>query len=222
MYDSHLQASAWNIRTRASRGVWRARYARDAILLDEERTLRRQILFATTIYVGLLFWALWLKFDNVNSVVKTYHRLHHLNIKERFLYGVVPFRRDGVGVRMNQRDLILNAIAFSPFGILMNHYFENRNFRRDLSLCFLMSLCIEMTQLATRIGSFSSDDLIANTMGYFIGFVFYKLFLENMSVRSTIRFYRITNVIYLPLLAYALYVTLKNREVIIAILTRRL
>ena len=51
---------------------------------------------------------------------------------------------------------------------------------------------------------------------------YYKLFLENMSVRSTIRFYRIANVIYLPWLAYALYVTLKNREVIIAILTRRL
>lgn len=216
------QEDAWRIRDRAARSVWRARYRRDTILLDEERKLRRQILFTTTIYVGLLFWALWLKFDNVNTVVKTYHRLHHLNIKERFLYGIVPFRRQGVGVRMNQRDLILNAIAFSPFGILMNHYFENRNFRRDLSLCFLMTLCIELTQLATRIGSFSSDDLIANTMGYFIGFIFYKLFLENMSVRSTIRFYSIANVMFLPWLAYATYITLQNRGVIIAILTRRL
>ncbi len=45
-----------------------------------------------------------------------------------------------------------------------------------LALSFLVTMCIECTQLVTRLGVFDVDDLFMNTLGGMIGYGLYCIF----------------------------------------------
>ena len=70
-----------------------------------------------------------------------------------------------------------NIIGFIPLGILLPLLFTRnlRNGWRVAAMVFLISLSFETIQLLTGLGSFDVDDLILNTTGGIIGYIFYVI-----------------------------------------------
>ena len=91
-----------------------------------EQALRRGAIFAFCAYVVVLFWALWLKFNNFHMVVLNYQWLSKMTVKERFLYDMIPFR-----IRfdfVNQFiQLPANAVVFAPLGVFLPYAFKKKN-----------------------------------------------------------------------------------------------
>ena len=190
-------------------------------LVCDESALRREATFAVAAFVVVLFWALWLKFNDFSMVVLNYRRLSEMTVKERVLYGIVPFqiRYDFI------RELLqfpANAAIFAPLGVALPHAFRKKNIWRDLAICFGISLSIELVQLFTCIGSIATDDLIMNTLGYFIGFAAYRWIFSKLSCKVMVWIYRVINALLLIVLAVVVITTVRNWELIVAILTRTL
>ena len=192
-----------------------------ALFACDEQELRRGARFAAVAYTVLLFWALWLKFNDFHMVVPNYHWLSTMSVKERFLYDLIPFQ-----IRFDFTNQFLqfpaNAIIFAPFGVILPYCFKKGNIWRDLAVCFGVSLSIEVVQLFTIIGNFATADLIMNTLGYFIGFALYRLIFSKLSTQKTVWVYRASSLLLLAFLSVAVVTTINNRELIIAILTRTL
>ena len=187
----------------------------------DKREQHRAVAFATGAYIVVLFWALWLKFNDFHMVVLNYQWLSKLSIKERFLYDIVPFQ-----IRYDFWNQFIqfpaNAVVFAPFGVFLNHLFTKKNIWRDLAICFGVSLSIEIVQLFTIIGSFATADLIMNTLGYFIGLAVYYLIFAKLSTQQTVWLYRVVNAILFVALIVVIVTTVGNWELISAILTKTL
>lgn len=71
-----------------------------------------------------------------------------------------------------------NIIMFIPFGILMPTAFP---VMRNIFVCTLTalacSLCLEMFQLITGRGFCQLDDVVTNTLGAFIGYIIYRMWV---------------------------------------------
>jgi glycopeptide antibiotics resistance protein len=191
------------------------------LLVCDEHTLHKGALFAAIAYVIVLFWALWLKFNDFDMVVPNYYWLSTLTVKERFLYDIIPFQ-----IRFDFWNQFIqfpaNAVVFAPFGVLLNHLFPKKNVLRDLAICFGVSLSIEVVQLFTMIGGFATADLIMNTLGYFIGYALYRWVFSKLSTQTMVWIYRVANLLLLVILIVAAITTVSNWELITAILTRTL
>ena len=192
-----------------------------ALSVCDERALRKETAFAFFAYVVVLFWALWLKFNDFHMVVLNYQWLSKLTVWERFLYDIVPFR-----IRFDFWNQFVqfpaNAIVFAPFGVLLPLLFKKKNMGRDLAICFGISLAIELVQLFTCIGSFATADLIMNTVGYFIGFAVYKWICSKLLLCTTVWGCRAVNAVLLIALIAVVVTTINNWEMIVAIFTRTL
>lgn len=63
-----------------------------------------------------------------------------------------------------------NVAAFIPFGLFIIPVMgRNIGFLEAAIMTFDISLCVELIQLVTKVGSFDVDDLILNTIGGLIG-----------------------------------------------------
>ena len=184
-----------------------------------EYTLCRGAIFAFAAYTVVLFWALWLKFNDFSMVVANYQWLSKMTVKERLLYDIIPFqiRYDFI------RELLqfpANAIVFAPLGVMLPHVFKKKNIWRDVAICFGISLLIELVQLFTVIGNFATADLIMNTLGYFIGYAVYKWIFSKLSCQVMTWIYRVSDLLLSIVLIMVVVTTINNWELIVAILTR--
>ncbi len=80
------------------------------------------------------------------------------------------------GSNLAQSEVISNATAFIPFGLLLSEFLASAkqlSTGRRLGLATLaafgLSLCIECFQLLLRVGFFELTDLVLNTVGAFFG-----------------------------------------------------
>lgn len=187
----------------------------------DECALRREVIYAIGLYSFILLWGVCLKFSNAEMLARNYKNLSELNLRERFLYDIVPFytRQNHTLQRL---EFVANSLIFAPFGVLLNYLFTKRNILRDFALCLGFSLSIEVFQLFTLLGGFATVDLIMNTLGYFIGLVLYYLIFKRRTQKTCIWVCRAFNFIFLILFVYAFVTTLQNGELIVAILTRTL
>jgi glycopeptide antibiotics resistance protein len=72
-------------------------------------------------------------------------------------------------------NLLGNIGVFIPFGILLPFWFE-RKFTKA-AIVFLAGLfTLESLQLISQRGSFDTDDFILNTIGFCLGYYFFKLY----------------------------------------------
>ena len=71
-------------------------------------------------------------------------------------------------------NVVGNVLAFAPF----------RSFWFVSLMGFLFSLCVEVTQLITKVGCFDVDDLFLNTTGVMIGFIVYFISKKIIGVLS--------------------------------------
>ncbi|MGN7412516.1 VanZ family protein [Paenibacillus sp. SAF-068] len=76
------------------------------------------------------------------------------------------------------KNLFGNIVLFMPLGVWIPRLFRRcRSFLIFTFTVILLLLGVEVTQLITRVGSFDVDDIILNTIGAWIGYAGFKLFL---------------------------------------------
>ena len=192
-----------------------------AFFREDESTLKRDAIIATVMFSLLLPWMLLFKFNKVYLMRRGYLSFLALSLKERFMLDLIPFRftEDYVNQIL---VIILNCAIFAPFGVAFNTLFKKKSIKRDLLICFLISLGVELTQLFTLLGGFATIDLITNTISYFIGYLIYKLVFARLSLKWHVRIYRLSILLLIPLVSVAAVTTLGNLDVIWGILTRTL
>lgn len=111
-----------------------------------------------------------------------------------YRYNLVPFQeiirfikyRAYINSSIVVINLLGNVVAFMPFGALIR-WVVNRRMRwyQAVAYTFLFSLCVELLQLAAKVGVFDVDDLILNTLGGLLGFfVYYILLIINRRSES--------------------------------------
>jgi len=71
-----------------------------------------------------------------------------------------------------------NIVWFIPFGFLLPMLLKNSSFLKTAACGFMFSFAIETTQFFTYKGVAELDDLILNTLGAAIGYLFFKLLSE--------------------------------------------
>lgn len=71
-------------------------------------------------------------------------------------------------------NLAGNVLGFVPFGFFIPVVSRRgRIWRNAVLMGFGFSLCIELTQLIFKIGSFDVDDILLNTTGSILGYLAY-------------------------------------------------
>ncbi len=106
------------------------------------------------------------------NVMKEYHyNLHFFKeIKRFFIY------RQQLGNEAFIVNIFGNVAAFAPFGFMLP--LLDKRYRRlfcSAFLCLLFSLCVETLQLFLKVGVFDVDDIMMNTLGGVLGYLFYVL-----------------------------------------------
>lgn len=73
-------------------------------------------------------------------------------------------------------NILGNVLAFAPFGFLLPLLDEKyRSLIRIILLSMLFSICVEVMQLLLKVGIFDVDDIIMNTTGGLLGYLFYVI-----------------------------------------------
>ncbi|MDR0793545.1 MAG: VanZ family protein [Chitinophagaceae bacterium] len=100
-----------------------------------------------------------------------------------FQYNLVPFATIGyflhnpmVTARDRMINLLGNIVVFIPFGWLLPRCFSR--VLKAYSVFLIGLLFLEMLQLITRRGMFDVDDIILNSLGFFVGFGLLKFFRD--------------------------------------------
>lgn len=83
--------------------------------------------------------------------------------------------REVLGIQVFLLNIVGNVIGFMPFGFFLPIVSRRgrRHWYNTVLLGFTLSLCIEVTQLVYKVGSFDVDDLLLNTIGVVAGYMVY-------------------------------------------------
>lgn len=130
---------------------------------------KRLIWLIFWIYMGSMVYFLFLG-ERYGNPYSDYH--YNLILFQEIRRFIVY--RDNVGTISFFVNVLGNIFAFSPFGMLLPILVTSmRHWWKMLALSFLVTMCIECTQLVTKLGVFDVDDLFMNTLGGMIGYGLY-------------------------------------------------
>ncbi len=74
-------------------------------------------------------------------------------------------------------NVIGNIVVFMPIGIFLPSLFSRcKNLVLTTVVSLEISLCVEVVQLITKVGSFDVDDLLLNTFGGICGYIVYMMY----------------------------------------------
>lgn len=140
-------------------------------------------LFALTLVLGVA-----LKSFMPNDLIANYNFLSTMTVNQRLTRGVnlLEFYKIEAQIGVIKRTVILdvvNVVLFVPLGILIAHFFNNKKILITGLTVFVFSLLIEVFQLLTVIGAFMLNDLIANTLGGFLGAIIYVAVTKNQKYK---------------------------------------
>jgi len=147
----------------------------------------------------LLMLSKYILFKKSPAYYKHYftHEYKHYTVKQGWknantvpLHTITLFSSDRVSSEYSYKNIGGNIIGFIPLGILLPLAWPfAKKWWRLLLLVFFTSLAFELTQLYTGIGVFDVDDLLLNTFGGIIGYLFYvlgrRLMREEINYSST-------------------------------------
>lgn len=192
-------------------------------------TLLSVIIFI--IYLCLLVWIITFKCNLQSAFIDSYYYFKDKSVLERFFKYIIPFffysselnSFEFTGANIED---FLNVLVFIPLGIYLSYFSKKEHFLKTLTIAFLLSLCFELFQLFSTIGSFASADLITNTLGAGLGVIAFKiLYNENLSEKRLLCFNVITIcliIIFIPVLIVATVNTAKIFDLYISILLKTL
>lgn len=98
-----------------------------------------------------------------------------------YAYNLMPFReisrfikyRGLLGFQAVLLNMAGNVLGFVPFGFFIPVVSRRGRSEKCGSYGIGFSLCIELTQLIFKIGSFDVDDILLNTTGSILGYLAY-------------------------------------------------
>ena len=104
-------------------------------------------------------------------------------ISEEYRYNLELFReikrfiiyREQLGVFAVFANLAGNILIFVPYGFFISVASRERGFFKTLFFSMGLSLCVEIIQLFTRVGSFDVDDILLNTIGGVFGYIIFLI-----------------------------------------------
>lgn len=113
------------------------------------------------IYLIVLTWIIVFKMEFNISL------LQHTNYRN---INLIPFAGSlVVNGQIDTSEILLNLIAFIPFGIYLSIVKNKWNFLQKVLPIFLVSLLYEISQYILAIGGSDITDLIMNTLGGVVG-----------------------------------------------------
>ena len=124
------------------------------------------------LYVGFLIYFLFL--------AEWYGRT---GVSEEYRYNLELFReikrfiiyRDQLGAFAVFANLAGNILIFVPYCFFISMASRPRGFFKTLFFSMGLSLCVEITQLFSRVGSFDVDDILLNTVGGVVGYIIFLI-----------------------------------------------
>lgn len=165
----------WRFRFRINRQVLQAAvfHVGDRALAERQRQKldwkKRLIWLIFWIYMGTMVYFLFLG-ERYGNPYNDYH--YNLILFQEIRRFIVY--REHIGTFGFFVNIVGNIFAFSPFGMLLPILSVHvRRWWKMLALSFAVTMCIECTQLVTRLGVFDVDDLFMNTLGGMIGYGLY-------------------------------------------------
>lgn len=168
--------------------------------MDYQKRLNKLIKIGIVLYILFLLWVIYFKFGKVDLVWHNAYSISHLSPLERFMFDIIPFdfsNSPSVQHTSQLVDEILNMLIFAPFGVALPLLNKKIKILPQLLFCFGLSLIIEITQYFTAIGGLASDDLIMNTLGYFVGLIFYILIFKKISDKTNYKLFLIVDTLLL-------------------------
>lgn len=80
--------------------------------------------------------------------------------------------------RLTDKQILGNFVMLFPLGLYLPLMYKKLdNFFVVIIVCILFAIVIELLQLATRIRSADVDDVLLNSSGAVLGYIFYRLLL---------------------------------------------
>jgi glycopeptide antibiotics resistance protein len=132
------------------------------------RTLGK-ILFIVYI-LFLLYFLIFSDWYGRNGVMEEYH----YNLTPFYEIGRFWEYREQLGI-WSLFNLLGNVFVFIPFGFFRPIASKKRSFVVTIIEGAFLSLVVEVFQLLSKVGRFDVDDLILNTSGVVLGYVFFVL-----------------------------------------------
>ena len=140
---------------------------------QERNWLRRLGKLLFVLYIVFLFWfLLFSDWYGRSGEMREYHYNLELfrEIRRFWTY------REQLGFLAVAANLLGNVVGFMPFGMILPLISRNaRGFFFITFSGFTLSLCVEVTQLMTKLGSFDVDDLVMNTLGTAAGYLIFAV-----------------------------------------------
>lgn len=124
------------------------------------------------LYIGFLIYFLFLSdWYGREGVLDEYrYNLELFREIRRFIV-----YREQLGVLVVFSNLFGNILIFLPFGFFISMAGKTRGFFKTLFYSLALSLCVEVLQLVTRVGSFDVDDILLNTVGGVLGYIIFVI-----------------------------------------------
>lgn len=141
---------------------------------NTQRNLTKLLLF---IYLLVLTWIILFKMQiDIVNLEMDYHNIN-----------LIPFQGSLIiNGKMDWTEIILNVIAFIPYGVYISMLKENRNIFLKTLPVFLTSFLYEAIQYIFAIGASDITDLLGNTLGGLIGIALFWL-LSKILKENTIK-----------------------------------
>lgn len=135
---------------------------------------------------GLLKWVCFLAYLLFLGYLLFYSvgfdRVEHAEYRYNITMFQEIMRYYNLGMRTNNWNLFVlnvigNIVVFMPIGMFLPSLFSRcRNIFYTTILTLEISLCVELVQLLTKVGSFDVDDLLLNTLGGICGYIIYMIY----------------------------------------------
>jgi glycopeptide antibiotics resistance protein len=120
-------------------------------------------------YSILMLWEVFIGPYRSYSGIRRYNIIPLKTISDFFI------NRSNYSVETIFINLFANIITFIPLGFFLPWLFKNINSIKKLLIhCVSIILIIEVMQFVLNVGVMDVDDLILNTIGSVIGFIFYR------------------------------------------------
>ena len=159
------------------------------------------ILFS--MYLLLLFWVISLKCNERITITDTYYVFGDMTWEEKLSFAARSFSallnpQRWESFLSGGRQDMLNIVVFVPLGIYLSYFINGYKLLGTAILSILLSFSFETPQLITHIGCFEAMDIVTNTLGGLIGYLFYRLIYGYNPIR--LRVLKIISVIMLAVL----------------------
>ena len=124
------------------------------------------------LYIGFLIYFLFLSdWYGREGVMEEYR--YNLELFKEIRRFIVY--REQLGVFVVFSNLFGNILIFMPFGFFISMASRSSSFFKALFNSVGLSLCVEVLQLVTRVGSFDVDDILLNTIGGILGYIVFVI-----------------------------------------------